>query len=96
MDYVTLSREEFDAVVTGELTHYSLWFEQAIVQIITTYFVRQNDRAENFERLVMWREGLTFQDKIEILRAMIPLFGIIFEAILLEGSHRCQNVTQDV
>ena len=27
MDYYSLSQEDFDAVVTGELTHYALWLE---------------------------------------------------------------------
>ena len=27
MDYHNLSHEDFDAVVTGEMTHYALWFE---------------------------------------------------------------------
>jgi len=75
MKYKDLSHEDFDAIVTGELTHYALWFESEIINIITDYFLRSSPKRSDFERLLLLRDGLTFQDKIEIVRAMIPLFG---------------------
>lgn len=75
MKYEDLSQEDFDAIVTGELTHYAIWFDGAIGQIIMDYFLIDKSKRADFERLILFREGLTFQDKIEILRAMIPLFG---------------------
>lgn len=37
MNYDGLDKEDFDAVVTGELTHYSLWLEEEINSIICNY-----------------------------------------------------------
>jgi hypothetical protein len=75
MKYKDLSQEDFDAIVTGELTHYAIWFDGALGQIIMDYFKVNKERRSDFERLILHREGLTFQDKIEIVRAMLPLFG---------------------
>lgn len=73
MEYQELSLEDFDALVTGELTHYAIWLEGAVGQIIMDYFLINTSRRADFERLMLFRDGLTFQDKIEIARAMIPL-----------------------
>jgi hypothetical protein len=75
MKYKDLSHEDFDAIVTGELTHYALWFEGEIINIITDYFLQSSPKRSDFKRLFLLRDGLTFQDKIEIARAMIPLFS---------------------
>lgn len=75
MNYEKLSREEFDAIVTGELTHYAIWLEGEIINILADYFVGDSERRENFITLLLRRDGLSFQDKIEILRAMTPIFG---------------------
>jgi hypothetical protein len=75
MEYEQLNHEEFDAIVTGELTHYSLWLEDAINGIICQYFIGSSDRENDFRRLILYRDGLTFQDKIEIVRGLIPVFG---------------------
>jgi hypothetical protein len=74
MKYKDLSHEDFDAIVTGELTHYALWFEGEIINIITDYFLGSSPKRSDFKRILLLRDGLTFQDKIEIVRAMIPLF----------------------
>lgn len=74
MNYRDLSREDFDAVVTGELTHYALWLEEEIIGIISDYFLGNSKKRPNFIRLMLRRDGLTFQDKIEIVRGMLPLF----------------------
>lgn len=75
MDYKDLSNEDFDAVVTGELTHLALWFEEGLNEIIEGYFVGNIIRKSEFRRLLLYREGLNFQDKIEIVRGMLPLLG---------------------
>lgn len=73
MDYSTLSKEDFDAIVTGELTHYSLWLEHEAMNIIAAYFAWPA-KADDFERIILRRDGLTFANKLDILRAMLPLF----------------------
>jgi hypothetical protein len=74
MDYKKLHREDFDAIVTGELTHYAIWLEDEIVQILADHFSKKPAR-DDFVRLFLRRDGLTFQHKIEIARASLPLFG---------------------
>jgi hypothetical protein len=74
MDYKKLTRDQFDAVVTGELTHYAIWLEEELVGIISGYFAKP-DRLKDLSRLLLRRDGLTFQDKIEIVRAMAPLIA---------------------
>lgn len=74
MDYSQLSPEDFDALVTGELTHFAIWLEGELIGIISDHFVTKKKKSD-FERLLLRRDGLTFQDKIEIVRAMSPLFA---------------------
>ena len=76
MKYENLDKEEFDAIVTGELTHYALWLEDELNDIITGFFCRISHIQADFKRLILFRDGLTFQDKIEIVRGMIPLFDL--------------------
>ena len=85
MDYHSLSQEDFDAVVTGELTHHALWLEDVANGIICEYFIGSGDKEDEFRRLILYRDGLTFQDKIEIIRGMIPLFGKSAEECNLKG-----------
>ncbi|MEZ0605729.1 hypothetical protein ACAX43_26705 [Paraburkholderia sp. IW21] len=73
MEYRRLSKEDFDAIVTGELTHYAIWFEDQIVAILADHFATDAVRSD-FVRLFLRRDGLTFQDKIEIARAAVPSF----------------------
>jgi hypothetical protein len=73
LNYDKLQKDEFDAVVTGELTHRAIWLEHEVIGIITDYFVSDAGRRDDFRRLTMLRDGLTFQDKLEIARGMIPL-----------------------
>jgi hypothetical protein len=74
MIYRELSKEDFDAIVTGELTHVAIWLEGEVHGIICDYFVSEKAKWDDFLRLVLRRDGLTFQDKIEIVRGMLPLF----------------------
>lgn len=75
MDYNKLEKDEFDAIITGELTHYAIWLEDELSHIISDYFVgRKGRQAKGLMRLLLRRDGLTFQDKIEIVRGMLPLF----------------------
>ena len=71
--YKKLSPEDFDALVTGELAHYAIWLEGVLVDIISDFFAKPS-RKKDFVRLMLHRDGLTFQQKIEIVRAMLPLF----------------------
>ncbi len=64
----------FDALVTGELTHHAIWLEGELDSIMCDYFVGIGVKAKEFTRLFLRRDGLTFQDKIEIVRGMLPLF----------------------
>jgi hypothetical protein len=75
MRYEDLSREDFDAIVTGELTHIAIWLEGEIIDIIADFFTANSAKRCPFTRLLLLRDGLTFQDKIEILRAMTPWFA---------------------
>lgn len=84
MDYRRLSREDFDAVVTGELTHYAIWLEDEIVQILADHYSNDVSRSD-FVRLILRRDGLTFQHKIEIARATLPLFRDQSAARTLKG-----------
>ena len=83
MDYKDMSKEDFDAIVTGELTHISLSIEDEINNIICDYFIKSGKKID-FKRLILFRDGLTFHDKIEILRAMVPLFGEVADRIKLK------------
>jgi hypothetical protein len=76
MDYTSLSQEEFDAVVTGELTHRAISIESELENVISGYFVENHHRRGDFQRLLLRRDGLSAQDKIEVVRAMLPLFGL--------------------
>jgi len=85
MKYEELNHEDFDAIVTGELTHYALWLEDIVNGIICEYFIGISDKEDDFRRLILYRDGLSFQDKIEIVRGMIPLFGDAAEKCDLKG-----------
>ena len=76
MRYEDLDKEDFDAIVTGELTHYAIWMEDEINRLLTDYFVGDKSKSKDFRRLFLYRDGLTFQDKLEIVRGMIPLLGL--------------------
>ncbi|MBI5120288.1 MAG: hypothetical protein HZA67_04740 [Rhodospirillales bacterium] len=71
MKYEDMDRETFDAVVTGELTHYCLWIEAEIEETICDFFEVPESRNDVFSRYIMKRDGLSFQDKIEILRGLV-------------------------
>lgn len=83
MSYEKLSREDFDAIVTGELTHLSIWLESQIMTIIADYFLGDSPKKETFSTLLLRRDGLTFQDKIDILRALEPLLGEVAKEVNL-------------
>ena len=71
--YARLDHADFDAIVTGELTHYAIWLEDVLIEVISDYFARPSRKLQ-FKKLLLRRDGLTFQDKIEIVRAMLPEF----------------------
>lgn len=59
-----------------QLTHQAIWLEGELNDIITGYFCRTTEIQKYFGRLILFRDGLTAQDKIEIVRGMLPLFEI--------------------
>jgi hypothetical protein len=69
-----LTRAEFDAIVTGELTHHIIWLEAEIEGLIMDHFVMSKTKSD-FERVVLRGDRLTFQGKIEICRGMLPLYA---------------------
>jgi hypothetical protein len=80
-----MNKEDFDAVVTGELTHYALWLEEEVNNIISDYFITDSKKRSQFKRFLLHRDGLTFQDKIEIVRGMLPLFSAAAEELDLKS-----------
>ena len=76
MKYEDLSKEEFDAIVTGELTHRSLRMEAEINELITDFFVKEKGKKDDFKRLLLFRDGLTFQGKIDIVKGMTDIFDV--------------------
>ena len=84
MQYEKLNKENFDAIVTGQLTHYALWLEDELDSIIINYFGVKKSRRDEFKRIILLRNGLTFQDKLEIVRGMIPLLGEVGESCNLK------------
>lgn len=75
MNYTELSKEDFDAVVTGELTHYAIWHESALEGFITNFFCFPQ-RSTLFTQLLMRRDGFTSQNKIEVIRSIIDILQI--------------------
>lgn len=75
MDYSKIDKADFDAIVTGELTHFAIWMEDEINTIICDYLIGVSGRRTEFKRLILVRDGLNFHAKIEILRAMLPDLG---------------------
>ncbi|WP_299228927.1 hypothetical protein [uncultured Psychroserpens sp.] len=75
MEYEDLDIEDFDAIVTGELTHSALWMETLLNNLIAEFFEVPQTRINDFKRLMLLRDGLNFQDKIEITRGLIPLIN---------------------
>ncbi len=85
MEYKNLSKEDFDAIVTGELTHYALWLEDELNDIISDYFIANDTKRTDFKRFFLYRDGLNFQDKIEIMHGMLPLFGDVAKEVDLKS-----------
>jgi hypothetical protein len=85
MDYSKLDKVDFDAIVTGELTHRALWMEESIDSILCDFFITDPLRVTHFCRAILHRECLTAQDKIDIVRALIPAFGAEAERVKLKA-----------
>lgn len=80
--YEDLELDEFDAVVTGELMHLAIHFEGELDDIIIDTF--QVCKTTEFRKLILHREGLKFQDKIEIVRCCIPMLEKIVSPLELK------------
>jgi len=70
VQYTKHNRQDFDAIVTGELAHYAIWMEEALAQIIASYFCKPA-LAKSFKELVLRRDGMTFQNKIDLVRTIL-------------------------
>src|SRR5579862_149166 len=84
MDYSKLDPGQFDAIVTGDLAHYDISLESGLCSIICDHFA-PGHRSADFRRLILDREGLTFQHKIDIVKAMLPFFPNQVAAHKLKG-----------
>lgn len=69
--YRELCREDFDAIVTGELVHQAVWLDSSLETAIETYFSVATGTREIFRRLILQREGMSFQSKIDIVRLIV-------------------------
>ena len=60
----------FEKVVIffGELTSLNTLIEYSINELLTSYFVTSNHRKDEFKRFMMYRWGLSYQNKIDCLR----------------------------
>ena len=75
MDYATLERDEFDAVVTGELTHYALWLEGGLDSLLCDYFLGETPRRADFLRLLLQREGCPSKTSSGLYERCYPCLG---------------------
>jgi hypothetical protein len=69
--YRNLNRDDFDAIVTGELTHQAVWLEGELETAIVNYFAVAKATRPDFRRLMLQRDGVTFQTKIDLVRSII-------------------------
>jgi len=71
LNYANMSRHEFDAIVTGELSSLTLSFELQINEIIIGYFLQGARRKDDFRIVFFYRECMTFQQKMDIVKVII-------------------------
>jgi hypothetical protein len=71
MKYQKLEREEFDAIVTGEMTHYALWFEDQLEALITLYFVDDPNVIELFEATFIRSRHFSLSQKLEFTKKLL-------------------------
>jgi hypothetical protein len=71
MKYDDLDRIWFDAIVTGELTHYALWFEEQLELFISAYFISDPRVEESFISTFVKSREFTISRKIEFARRLL-------------------------
>jgi|GEM_PF-4721425 len=71
MKYDDLDRIWFDAIVTGELTHYALWFEEQLEFLILAYFISDPRVNENFASTFVRSREFTMARKIELVKKIL-------------------------
>lgn len=76
MNYAELSKEDFDAIVTGELTHYAIWHESELEDFISQYFSNSKKKRTQFKQIFLRRDMLKTQDKIEVTKAILALMDL--------------------
>lgn len=70
-DFEYLSPQEFDIVATGEFTHFVLWIESVLEEIIATHFVASTAKQSDFVRLVLRPEGISTIHRIGIVKGIL-------------------------
>jgi len=71
INYSTLSPQDFDAIVTGELIHLTLHLELEMNAFLIDYFLKGSSRKDEFRIHFFYRECLTLQEKIDIIKAVL-------------------------
>lgn len=71
MKYVDLDRVDFDAIVSGELTHYALWFEEQLEFFILAYFIDDSRVVDDFSSTFIHAREFTMSRKIEFVRKLL-------------------------
>jgi hypothetical protein len=71
MDYRDLDRAEFDAIVTGELTHYALWFEEQLDFLITVYFINDPRVIDRFSLIFLRSREFSTSRKMTLINSLL-------------------------
>jgi hypothetical protein len=71
IDRAQLSREDFDALVTGELTHHAIWLEDELQDVICDFFAVSTGLRGLFKQLVLRREGFSLSAKIDLVNSIL-------------------------
>lgn len=71
MKYGDLDRVWFDAIVTGELTHYALWFEEQLEFLILAYFTDDPRVVDDFFSTFVRSREFTMARKIDFARKIV-------------------------
>ena len=71
MKYNDLDRIWFDAIVTGELTHYALWFEEQLEFLILAYFISDPRVTDNFSSTFVRSREFTMARKTELVKKIL-------------------------
>jgi hypothetical protein len=71
MKYTELDRVWFDAIVTGELTHYALWFEEQLEFLVMAFFLNDHRVIELFSMTFLRSRDFTMAKKTEFVKTVL-------------------------